>query len=104
MATLEQVIKDAYTLPPDEKRKLIEAIDRDLRNAEAFDKHRQEITWIEQHRDEYLGQWVALDGNRLLAHGTNAKEVADAARAAGVKAPFLERVEPKVEAYWGGWV
>ena len=76
MATPEQVIKNAHTLPPDEQRKLIEVVDRDLRNAIAADKYHQEIAWIEEHRDEYLGQWVALNGNRLLAHGTNAKEVA----------------------------
>ncbi len=82
---------------------MIEAIDRDLRNAEAFDKHRQEITWIEEHRDEYLGQWVALDGNRLLAHGTDAKEVYQQAKAKGVKAPLLEQVMPSLEPYMSGW-
>jgi len=102
MATLEQVIKDAHTLPLDEKRKLIETLNHELQDAKPYRTSERERAWIEQHRDEYIGQWVALDGDRLLAHGANAREVADAARAAGVKAPFLERIEPKPEAYWGG--
>ena len=37
--------------------------------------HYEERAWIEAHRDEYLGQWVALDGDRLIAHGSDAKKV-----------------------------
>ena len=33
---------------------------------------------------------VALDGDRLIAHGTQAREVYAAARAAGIKSPFVE--------------
>lgn len=48
-------------------------------------------------------KWVALDGNRLLAHGNDAKEVYDEAREQGITAPYLERVSPKQEAFMGGW-
>ncbi|GEM_PF-5779556 len=47
-----------------------------------------ELRWIGQHRDEYKGEWVALDGDRLLAHGTDGDNVFAAARAQ-VKTPFL---------------
>jgi len=29
-----------------------------------------EIRWLEEHVDEYRGQWVAVLGDELLAHGT----------------------------------
>jgi hypothetical protein len=53
----------------------------------------RENTWLEKHRDEYDGQWVALDGDRLLAHGPKLKEVAAAARAAGVPDALMFIVE-----------
>lgn len=63
----------------------------------------KELRWLKEHRHEHIGQWVALDGNRLLAHGTNAREVFRAAREAGVKAPFVEQILPADELPFGGW-
>lgn len=53
--------------------------------------------WINAHGNEYSGQWLALDGDKLLAHGTNLIEVASAARAVGVQFPLLHLVEPQRE-------
>ena len=53
--------------------------------------------WINEHGSEYPGQWLALDGDRLLAHGFNLAEVAAAARGAGVQFPLLHLVEPPRE-------
>ncbi len=52
--------------------------------------------WINTHGSDYPGEWLALDGDRLLAHGANLMEVA-AARAAGVQFPLLHLVEPPRE-------
>jgi|SRR5215475_629965 len=53
--------------------------------------------WINEHGKEYPGQWLALDGDRLLAHGADLAEVAAAARDAGVQFPLLHLVEPPRE-------
>ena len=45
----------------------------------------------------------ALDGDRLIAHGDDAKRVYDEAREQGITSPYLERVSPKQEAFIGGW-
>jgi len=63
----------------------------------------RELLWLKEHKHEYVGQWVALDGDRLLSHGTNAREVAEAARAAGVAVPFITQVDPPEEYPFGGW-
>lgn len=62
-----------------------------------------ELGWLSQHRGEYVGQWVALDGARLVASGSSAKEVYLAARRAGVTVPFVEQVQPPDELPCGGW-
>lgn len=52
-----------------------------------------EYEWIEKHRDEYDGQYVALDGAKLVAAGFNPKEVSKKVRAYKGKLPFIVFVE-----------
>lgn len=61
-----------------------------------------EQRWLRKHEQEYRGQWVALDGERLLANGKDGRAVAQAARDAGVQSPFLAFVEDQ-PAPWAGW-
>ena len=106
MATLEQILEEAKKLPPEEQRRLraaLNALGSDGDTQPAYRTNEQERAWINAHREEYLGQWVALDGDQLLAHGADAKKVYDEAKAQGITAPYLEQVSPKQEAFMGGW-
>ena len=106
MATLEQILAEARKLPIDEQRRLRAALNALESNGDtmpAYRTNQQERAWINAHRDEFLDQWVALDGDRLVAHGIDAKKVYDEARERGITAPYLERVSPKQEAFMGGW-
>lgn len=60
---------------------------------ERAEKFRLAMKWIDEHRQAFLGQWVCLDGEHLISHGTDAKRVYQEARQAGIKIPFVERVE-----------
>ncbi|MFS8085555.1 MAG: DUF5678 domain-containing protein [Acidobacteriota bacterium] len=104
MATLEQIIDEARTLSPSEKRKLRQTLDSELEEPALMQSRAEETDWIDRHRDEYLGQWVALEGDRLIAHGANARQVYLAAREAGITTPFIERVEKRQDAFMGGWL
>ncbi len=66
-------------------------------NGDVFSTGQDEAAfkWINAHGDKYQGQWLALDGDRLLAHGVDLAEVAASARAAGVQFPLLHLVEPE---------
>lgn len=61
------------------------------------------LNWLAEHRQEYLEQIVALDGDRLLAHGTDARAVYLAARRAGVEVPSLIHVRERSDLPFGGW-
>ncbi len=52
-----------------------------------------EQEWLRKHENEYRGEWVALDGSRLYAHGQDGKQVFLTAKAAGVRSPFLVFIE-----------
>lgn len=51
--------------------------------------------WLDRNAHQYEGQWVALDGSRLVACGDSARSVFDEARAAGVRVPFVHLVKLK---------
>lgn len=73
-----------------------------IRRVEPIDLSR-EIRWLKEHRHEYIGQWVALDGDRLVSYGATAREVYAAAREAGVKSPLVEYLAPTEDMPFGGW-
>jgi hypothetical protein len=54
----------------------------------------REWEWLATHRGEYAGEWLALDGDRMLAHGLDLKEVAETAKRDGVTDALLVRAEP----------
>jgi Family of unknown function (DUF5678) len=84
MATLEQILEDAKQLTVEEQRRLrvaLEALDANGDTRPAYRTNEQERAWINAHRDQYLGYWVALDGDHLIAHGVDARTVYQAARA-----------------------
>ena len=61
--------------------------------------------WLDENRDEYLGQWVAQHGDRLIAVGHTAKEVYSKAKAEGVHIPFVELViDEEPVPFTGGWL
>jgi hypothetical protein len=64
---------------------------------------RWEMKWLSEHREEYAGQYVALWGDTLVAHGPDARKVLAEARAAGIARALLARVEASDELPFGGW-
>ena len=61
------------------------------------------LQWLEENKAQYLGQWVALDGDRLLAAGTDGKQVYAEAVAAGVAVPLLQQINAEDDLPFGGW-
>jgi predicted DNA-binding antitoxin AbrB/MazE fold protein len=66
-------------------------------------ERREEFQWLAEKSGPYAGQWVALDGSRLVAHGDELATVSEAARAAGVDRPLLTHLPPEGELPFGGW-
>jgi uncharacterized protein DUF5678 len=103
--TLEEVLAGIDSLSPQDRRQVRRALKEDSSKPatttpvhEARDGFTvrdmiREAAWLEQHREEYAGQWVALDGDRLIAASTNAKDALAAAQAAGLADALIVRVE-----------
>jgi hypothetical protein len=53
----------------------------------------RERAWLAAHRDEYAGQWVAIEGERLIAHGAELADVRREAQEAGAPDALFLLVE-----------
>ncbi len=70
---------------------------------EPVSERREELQWLAKEAGRYAGEWVALEGSRLLAHGNKLAAVSAAAKAAGALEPFFARVPRDNDLPFGGW-
>lgn len=92
---------DEITTPTDQPTQLPVSADEQERQAI---KRRQRHEWKETYRTEYAGQYIALDGNRLIGVGKNYVEARKAAIQAGVKDAYIDYVHPPdAKGFMGGW-
>lgn len=61
------------------------------------------MEWLKANREEYAGQYVALDGDKLVGTGKNIREAHEQAKRNCVNKPFLVRVSGENEILSGGW-
>lgn len=59
--------------------------------------------WIQAHREEYAGNYVALAGDQLVGVGRTIREANEQAKAKGCKNPFLVRLTSEQEILSAGW-
>lgn len=60
-----------------------------------------EMRWIADHSHQYAKQWVALDGDRLIAASPNHDEVAAAVDADGANSPLFHYFDDPTKTYAG---
>ena len=60
--------------------------------------------WLEQHRLEYIGKWVVLDGDRLIGSGDDPAPIVAEARSQEVQLPFVEFIGDDSSPFLGGWI
>jgi hypothetical protein len=108
----DEVLEKLRHLPDEKKADVLRyverveaALARERLPGTVSDRAAASMRWIDAHRAEYAGQWVAMDGDRLVAHGVDARAVADEVRRLGLQIPFLHRVGEAGEGeIWGAWL
>ena len=53
------------------------------------------MKWLDENRAAYADQWVAVEGDRLIAANVDPLNVFSAAKAAGIQIPFVVHVLPE---------
>jgi hypothetical protein len=73
--------------------------------SEPFKDRRREIAWTANPDLRYSGEWVAVEGSEVVAHGKDGHEVAAYARSKNIPSPFLFFVaDPDPTPFVGGWL
>jgi hypothetical protein len=112
MLSVDQIIKSIAQLPAAEQERIRRWLEeKGVINGEGqgsqahANRSARSLRWLHENREKYSGQWVALDGDRLMASGPTAKEVYSKAKAEGVEIPFVELVtDPAPVPSTGGWL
>jgi len=112
MPSVDEIIKSIAQLPAAEQEKIRRWLEeKGAKNVQGQDsqghanRSTRSLRWLHENREKYSGQWVALDGDRLMASGASAKEVYSKAKAEGVEISFDELVtDPEPVPSTGGWL
>jgi hypothetical protein len=112
-AAYEQALEIVRALSPEEQQRLFQELRTERRQqtqsvnggAEVIHHREREMRWFsdKQNRAQYGGQWVALEGDQLLSHGDDLRQVFAEAKAKGVEVPFTGFVDPLDALPFGGW-
>lgn len=66
-------------------------------------KWKVRLDWLKAHREEYAGNYVALDGGRLVGTGKTYQEARLAATQSGVSDAFITHISSAADVPLGGW-
>lgn len=107
--TTNEIIEAIKTLPSSEKEKVRKVLEAERCEKEARLKSKLELykkakSWIVEHREDYINQWVCLYGDQLIAHGEDGLEVHRKAKEAGIESPFVVQIIEEPKAFIGAWL
>jgi hypothetical protein len=109
--SVDQIIKAIENLPTTEQERIRRWLEDKGATNEGHGsqthgyRSAKSLIWLHENREKYSGQWVALDGDRLIANGSTAQEVYSKAKAEGVEIPFVELVTDRESVlFTGGWL
>ena len=110
---LEQAKQVVLQLPTEEFEKFDEWYEAEKRNKSKdeskeklkkyqVERYRKARKWLDEHSAEYMNQWVCLEGDRLIAHSADGKDLYQKAKDAGIEIPFIHHIVDESVPF-GGW-
>lgn len=82
---------------------LPKAVKQDERKPPTISSRSLEQGWLKQHKAEYAGAWVALEGERVVAKGSSARQVLHTAKSEGYDQPLVVHIPSEPDLPFGGW-
>ncbi len=111
--TANEIIETIKTLPIREKAKVYDWLEEEKKRKKSkssakdkqtkylLERYKKARKWLDEHSEEYMNQWVCLEGDKLIAHGNDGMEVHRKAKEAGIEIPFVHHIVPEID--MGGW-
>ena len=107
---IEQVTSMIRALPLEDLDKVREVLDEESRAKREkkeksnwrIERYKKARKWLDEHAAEYMNQWVCLEGDRLIAHSADGKDLYQKAKDAGIEIPFIHHIVDESVPF-GGW-
>ncbi|HXD31658.1 MAG TPA: hypothetical protein VN643_11100 [Pyrinomonadaceae bacterium] len=113
---LHDLMERASKLTPEEQQSLVRFLSERANSGNGMEadaplelprsdpkKGQLSVEWLKAHADDYAGQHVALDGDKLVATGNTLRDAQIAASSNGYPSALLVHVPPTKGGSWGGW-
>ena len=109
MQSVNEIIEAIHNLPSGEQEKIRRTLEKEKLEKqneveEQIRRFKAAEKWLKENRAEYLGQWICLYGDELIAHGEDGRKVFQQAKEQGIKSPYLVRVIEEPENFVGAWL
>ena len=99
MSLEEAILDKVRRLPPAKQEEVLRFADGLERNAASrrfpSRDRSSEMKWLDENRAAYADQWVAVEGDHLIAANVDPLNVFSVAKAAGIQTPFVVHVLPE---------
>jgi len=105
-AVVDEIIKTVISLKPEERRKVIKALQEEERKTKtngAKGSVHPNTLWVKEHHAEYQGKYVAVDDGKLVGTGKNFPEALAEAKKNGSEKPMITYLFPLDSEPFGGW-
>ena len=105
-AVLDEIIKTVVSLKPEDRQKVIRAVQEEERKTESNGEESSvspDTVWLRENRHRYEGMYVAIENGKLVGKGKNFREADKDAKKNGSRKPFITYVFPADSEPFGGW-
>ena len=107
---LEQVTTLIRALPLEDYDKVREVLDeaeqakREKKEKANWrlERYKKARKWLDEHEAEYMNQWVCLEGDQLIAHSADGRDLYQKAIEAGIESPFIHHIVEEPKFFYGG--
>ena len=97
------VLRPTEPLPFAERQRLVATVTHEVRSPAPFNARAKEREWLRVNSSRYAGKWLVIEGDALIAEGSDALVVLQRARQQGIAVPFLIHVPVEPRPPFGGW-
>ncbi|MCW5958818.1 MAG: hypothetical protein KIS76_01575 [Pyrinomonadaceae bacterium] len=107
---IEQVTNIIRALPLEALEKVREVLDEETqikrekkeKSNWQIERYKKARKWLEENGEKYMNQWVCLDGDKLIAHSQDGRDLYQKAKDAGIEIPFIHHIVDESIPF-GGW-
>ncbi len=108
--TLEQAVEVIRSLPPEDYAKLRDWLKEEEqakrpKNEQLnwqLERYKKARKWLDENSEKYMNQWVCLEGDKLIAHSADGRDIYQKAKEAGIEIPFIHHIVEEPKFFFGG--